>query len=152
MNLQFYFEKLGSSEEFRNFLNENPNAYFCSGFFVIDKEKEGDRIHLDFAVPGDGKIFSFQMEEGINVAKLENVNDRILEEIPREIEFDFAELEDILLREMEKQNVKSKIQKIILIQKSCFIKNILMNKHRPADSISPWTNDLEGRYVDKCWF
>jgi len=38
MNMQFYVEKLSHSEEFKEFMKKNPDAYLCSGFFVIDKE------------------------------------------------------------------------------------------------------------------
>jgi len=38
MNFQFYLEKLKHSEEYKEFLKENPEAYPCSGFFTIDKE------------------------------------------------------------------------------------------------------------------
>ncbi|MFH1586104.1 MAG: hypothetical protein ABIB79_05035 [archaeon] len=51
MNLQFYFEKLIASEEFRKFKDENPEAYLCSGFIVIDKEQGKNQIHLDYYVP-----------------------------------------------------------------------------------------------------
>jgi len=57
MNLQFYFEKLHHSEEFKKFIKENPKAYFCSGFVVIDKEKNENKIHLDYFVPGKKKFF-----------------------------------------------------------------------------------------------
>lgn len=36
MNFQFYLEKLFESEEFAEFKKEFPDAYLCSGFFVID--------------------------------------------------------------------------------------------------------------------
>ncbi|GAF78191.1 unnamed protein product [marine sediment metagenome] len=51
MNLQFYLEKLHASENFKNFIKENPDAYLCSGFFVIDKEGKDNKQHFDFWVP-----------------------------------------------------------------------------------------------------
>ena len=119
MNLQFYLEKLNDSDEFGDFIRENPKAYFCSGFFVIDKEKNDNKTHLDFFNPNNGNIFSFQLEEEIKVVSLENSSNRVLEEISRETEVEFMEIEKLILAEMEKQKVNGKIQKIILsIQKN----------------------------------
>ena len=114
MNLQFYLEKLNDSDEFGDFIRENPKAYFCSGFFVIDKEKNDNKTHLDFFNPNNGNIFSFQLEEEIKVVSLENSGNRVLEEISRETEVEFMEIEKLILAEMEKQKVNGKIQKIIL--------------------------------------
>ena len=50
MNFQFYLEKLMDSGDFQKFKKENPNAYLCSGFFSIDKEKGLDnQQHLDYS-------------------------------------------------------------------------------------------------------
>ncbi|MBS3070762.1 hypothetical protein J4407_00465 [Candidatus Pacearchaeota archaeon] len=121
MNLKFYIEKLSNSKEFKNFMKENKGAYLCSGFFVIDREEKnnGDKQHLDYCIQGKGEMFSFQFENGdVKVVQLQNFD----KEFPREIsvqDVDFTEVENIILGEMEKNNVKSKIQKIIIsLQKS----------------------------------
>ena len=51
MNLQFYLEKLFASDEFKKFKKENKDAYFCSGFFSIDKQGRDNQQHLDFYIP-----------------------------------------------------------------------------------------------------
>ena len=61
MNFQFYLEKLMDSEDFQNFKRENPDAYLCSGFFSIDKEKEDNQQHLDYYIPELDKMFSFKL-------------------------------------------------------------------------------------------
>lgn len=50
MKLQFYLEKLHNSDEFEKFVEENPKAYLCSGFIVIDKEGKDNKQHFDFFV------------------------------------------------------------------------------------------------------
>jgi hypothetical protein len=115
MNLQFYFEKLLNSEEFRKFKDESPDAYLCSGFFVIDKTgKEGDKQHLDYYIPSTKKLFSFQLESKIEVVPIEQVQEKVLEKINDNVNFEFEEIEKIIDEEMVKQNVKDKIQKILL--------------------------------------
>lgn len=39
MNLQFFLEKLHNSEEFKKFKKQNPDAFPCSAFFIIDKQE-----------------------------------------------------------------------------------------------------------------
>jgi len=51
MNLKFYLEKLENSEVFKNFKKENPEAYLCSAFFIIDKSGRDNKQHFDFYVP-----------------------------------------------------------------------------------------------------
>ena len=42
----------------KDFIKEFPEAYPCSGFFVIDMESKDNKNHFDFFVPKDKKIFS----------------------------------------------------------------------------------------------
>ena len=115
MNIQFYMEKLSLSEEFKNFMKDNRDAYLCSGFFVIDKNTKNpdNKQHFDYYIPSSKKMFSFQLEDGIKIVPIDTLNKEIPEKISKH-EFDFDEIEKIIEEEMEKQNVKSKIQKIIL--------------------------------------
>lgn len=116
MNLQFYLEQLYSSDEFKKFLKENPKSYFCSGFFIIDKENkkvgEGDKVHLDFYSPTNKKVFSFDMKEGMKLVPLENFNKKPIK-ISEKCRFDFEEMEDLITREAERKNVKTKVQRFI---------------------------------------
>ena len=113
MNLQFYLEKLFASEKFQSFMKENPSAYFCSGFFLIDKEKGNNKIHIDYIIPETKKIFSFQLENEVEVVPVEQ-NGESLEKLPDNIDFNFEEIEKMIVEKMEEQEIKSKIQKILL--------------------------------------
>ncbi len=131
MNLQFLLEKLKNSEEFKNFKKENPTAYLCSGFFVVDMENKetGNQYHLDFFVPESKKTFSFELEnknlqrvlnssstqqevEEIKLVPLER-QEQVLEKVSLSSNFDFDEMEKIILREMEFKKINNKIQKMI---------------------------------------
>tara|TARA_Y100000310_G_scaffold27990_1_gene26614 strand:+ start:7190 stop:7696 length:507 start_codon:yes stop_codon:yes gene_type:complete len=134
MNLKFYSEKLSSLEEFKNFMKENPNAYFCSGFFVIDKDiKNSDnKIHFDYYIPNSKKMFSFQLENGIKIVALEKIDEKIPEKISGEYGFEFEEIEKIIEERMKKENLKNKIQKIMLsLQKidgkNCIIATVFIS-------------------------
>jgi len=100
MNLQFYLEKLFNSEEFKSFMKENKEAYFCSGFFVIDKDGNDNKQHIDYFVPSSGKTFSFQMEEEIKLIPLEQADVKIPEKIPESLDINLDYVEKLILGEM----------------------------------------------------
>ena len=118
MNLQFYIEKLHSSKEFKDFMNENLDAYLCSGFFVIDKEGNDNKQHFDYYIQNQKKMFSFQLdsemdnEDGIKLVPIEMFGGKIPEKVLKH-DFDFKEIEEMIEEEMRKQNIKNKIQKIM---------------------------------------
>ena len=113
MNLQFYLEKLQSHEDFKEFKKENPKAYLCSVFISIDKEKNQNEVHFDFFLPETKGMTSFQMNEEIKKIPLEKYDDKIPEELS-DVKMDFNEIESLILERMERENIKNKIQKIIL--------------------------------------
>ena len=124
MNFKFYMEKLKSSKEYKKFMKENPGAYLCSGFFVIDKIGNDNKMHFDFYVRNIKKIFSFQLEEGIRLVPVE-----ILREIPEKIEkvhFEFEEIEKIVKRKMQEEGINKEIQKILLSLQRVDDKNFLV--------------------------
>lgn len=111
MNLQFYFEKLRASEIFKKFMKENPSAFFCSGFFSQDFNGQDNKQHFDFCV-GE-KIFSFEVEN--NCIKKENQNlGGELQRVSEEVNFDFNEIENLIREKMRQENIKNKLQKILL--------------------------------------
>ncbi len=112
MNLQFYLEKLYASEEFKGFTKENPDAFLCSGFFVIDKSGNDNKVHFDFYV--GGKMFSFQLEDSIKLVPIEMINKEVPEKLLSDCDFDFEDIEKMIVEKMAEQEVKSKIQKILL--------------------------------------
>lgn len=114
MNLQFYLEKLQASDEFKNFIRENPKAFSCSGFFVIDKKGSDNKQHFDYCLPDSKEIFSFQVEDGIKKIKMENIGERIPEKISLNYEIDFERVEKIIQGEMWEKGVKKEIQKIMI--------------------------------------
>ncbi len=114
MNLQFYLEKLHASDVFKEFMKQNKGAYLCSGFFTMDKEGKDNKRHLDFFVPALKKIFSFKLENSVDVIPIELAIEKIPEKLSLDHDFDFEEIQKLIEEEMKKQGMKNKIQKIIL--------------------------------------
>jgi len=117
MNIQFYIEKLHDSKEFKKFIKENPKAFTCSGFFVIDKEedekKRDNKFHFDYYIPNKKKMFSFKLEKKVEMVPVEKFDNKKPEKISIKLDFDLEKLEEIILKRMEKEGIKNKIQKII---------------------------------------
>ncbi len=114
MNVEFYLEKLFVLPEFKEFAKKNKGVYLCSAFFVVDKEGKDDKQHFDFYVPSDKTAFSFQfVEEGVKLTQLQDFADKVPEKVSI-TKVDFSEIENIVLEQMEKNKVKSNIQKIII--------------------------------------
>lgn len=125
-NFQFYLEKLYDSKDFQRFLEENKDAYLCSCFFVIDKEKADNKQHLDYFLPNDKKMFSFKIESGCERVPVENFGDKIPEKISDNYNFSFEYIEKLVEEKMEAENVKNKIQKILLSLQSFEGKEFLL--------------------------
>lgn len=113
MNLQFYLEKLFVSENFENFKKENPEAYFCSGFFSIEGEKGKNNLHIDYFNPETKKMFSFQLESDCQVVPIDQVPEKDPVKIPDNIELDFDKIREMVLKEMESKKINKKIQKML---------------------------------------
>jgi len=113
MNLQFYIEKLNASDVFKEFMKENPPAFLCSGFFVIDKQINNNQIHFDFYIPEKNQMFSFKMESEIGKVPVETIIE-IPEKISENCDFDFDDIEKLIAREMTNKGVNNRVQRILL--------------------------------------
>lgn len=129
MNIHFYIEKLLVSEEFEKFKKENADAHPCGGFFVRDFENlknPENKSNIDYFVPSIKKMFSFQLDDGVKLIPIEIADGKIPEKIAFNYNFDFDDIEEIILREMEFKGIKNKIQKILLSLQSKESKDFLV--------------------------
>ncbi len=126
MNFQFYLEELFASDEFKKFKKENKDAYLCSGFFSIDRQGKDNQQHLDFYIPSNKKMFSFQLEKGLEIVSLENYDERIPEKLKENFDFDFDKIENTIINKMKDENVNKQIQKLLLSLQSMEEKNFVI--------------------------
>lgn len=127
MRFQFYFEKLIESEEFKKFVKENKEAFLCSGFFIIDKKGEDNKQNLDYFVPSLDKMFSFKINKGVEMVPIEDYGKNFKpEKISDNIDFDFADIENMIQDRMEKDKIKNKIEKLLFSLQSKDKKNYLL--------------------------
>lgn len=128
MNFQFYIEKLKNSEEYKNFIKENPKAYLCSGFFIIDIEKErtNDKQHLDFYIPEKEEIISFKLEKNCQKVPVEQKDIKTPFKLNENLNLDFDEIIKKINKKFEQENINKKIQQILLSLQNIKGKEFLM--------------------------
>ncbi len=115
MNFQFYFEKLIESKDFKNFIKENKDAFFCSAFFAVDKKGNDNKQNIDYFVPSINKMFSFKINNGVELIPVEDYGKEFKpEKIPDNLDFDFNYIETLIEGEMFEKKIKNKIEKLLL--------------------------------------
>jgi hypothetical protein len=114
MNFQFYLEKLFASKSFQEFNQENKDNYPCSCFFAIDIEKGKNQFHFDYFVPSINKIFSFKLELNCEKIPVEMIEEKVPSQIFINYDFNFDRVQNLIKEKMGKENIKNKIQKVIL--------------------------------------
>ena len=114
MKFQFYVEKLFANEHFQNFKEENKNAYPCSCFFILDLESKDNQQHFDYFVPQEKRMFSFKLEKGGEKIPVEMIEQIIPEKINLNFNFDFDDIKKLVLEKMQEEEIKNKIQKLLL--------------------------------------
>lgn len=112
MNFQSYVKELRDLKIFKDFLKVEPEAFPCSGFFIIDKEKSDNQQHFDYFVPKGKKMFSFKLEAG-ELAPIETIDDRVPNELDLELDFDFDEIDKIIEERKNKEGINNKTQKYL---------------------------------------
>ena len=114
MNFQFYLEKLFASESFKKFKDENELAYPCSAFFILDKEGKDNKQHFDYYEPNLKKMFSFKLEDNCAIVPVDLRDQNVPTKLSMNYNFDFDRVEKLIVEEMQKRDIKNKIQKILL--------------------------------------
>ena len=117
MGFKETISELKKSGEYKKFQKENPDAYLCAGFFVIN-EGQTEQRQIDFWAKKD-KIaaFIFQKDkdgkETVMLKEEEPLKQAAMEKISEKISFDIEDAEKIINKEAEKERMK--ITKIIAI-------------------------------------
>lgn len=113
MNFKYYLRRLQESGDYRKYMQENPQAYMCSGFFTIDKEGSDNKQHLDFFSPGKDKITSFQMEQEGKATTIDVLDKKIPPQLSIDYDIDFEEIENVVYNKMREHGINNRIQKFI---------------------------------------
>lgn len=106
---------LEKSEIYKKFKQENPDSFFCAGFFTIDPDREKQELSLDFKA-GD-QIASFSLTNGEFDFKQEEVLDKTkpINEIKKEVRIEISDIEEIIKKELKKRSIVNEIEKLIIV-------------------------------------
>lgn len=113
MNFKEAFKKLEASSEFKDFKKQNPSAYLCAGFFILDFESQQNTQQIDFQ--SGEKIATFSLADEISMKMEETADKKKIPSIKPEIKVDLGEVQEIVKKETEKNKIISKMNKIIAV-------------------------------------
>jgi hypothetical protein len=113
MNFQFYLEKLYANKHFQEFREAEKTAYPCSCFFTTDKKGKDNKQHFDFFIPETKELFSFKLESGGEKVPVEVFEGITPTEIGLNYDFEFKEIEKLILTRMEKDKIKGSLEKML---------------------------------------
>lgn len=118
MNFNELYKKVNDSEVFKDFINKNPTAELCAGFFIIDFMSNDEKSSIDYKI--DDKIFTFEYKDKvkINEDRMLEIPDKTfpqLEAISPEIKVEVNELKSISGIKALDEGINAKFNKIIAV-------------------------------------
>jgi hypothetical protein len=118
MLLQTLQTRLEKSNEFKKFKSENPEAFLCAGFFIINLKGNIFEYSLDFR--NDKQIFTFKIPEneksGIIMLQDEILDKtKPLEKINLDVQIDIEDLREIIEKNLELNNIKNRLEEFIAV-------------------------------------
>jgi len=124
MNIQKHIKKLKNSKKYKDFVDEHKDAYFCSGFFSVDKEGTDNQVHLDFFSQKEKELYSFNFSEGVNLTKMDNFG-VVPDKISLSLDLDLEKFEKLVEKEMNNRGIKTKVKKLLFSLQNSKKKDIL---------------------------
>jgi len=135
MKVQELLSDLKEKESYKDFIKENPQAFFCSAMFVLG---DADKIDLNFFIPNQNKISTFAMP----FASLTNHQEEIKDQT--EIEnLDFKIDADNLMKELENKTGKKFTKIIAVLQKGNWNLTCLNGLDMSRININAYTGEIE---------
>lgn len=152
MSFKETYDKITSSEVFKKFINENPEAELCAGFFILDFISNDSKKSLDYKI--NGKIYTFELKDDgyIKMTEDELIDSPntppLLKLIP-EVKTEIEDLKGISGMEALEKGISAKFNKIIAVLQrlnkegkeiqiwnlTCMLDGlIILNIHVDADS------------------
>ena len=60
MKVSQLVEELQDSTPYKTFIEQNPDAYFCAAFLILDLTNKTEKIQLDYLIPKENHIAAFE--------------------------------------------------------------------------------------------
>jgi len=135
MKVQELLSELKEKESYKDFIKENPQAFFCSAMFVLG---DADKIDLNFFLPNKDKISTFAMP----FASLTNHQEEIKDQT--EIENLDFKVDANNLKESAEEKTGKKFTKIIaVLQKGNWNLTCLNGLDMSRMNLDAYTGEIE---------
>lgn len=114
-----YVQKVKNSQDFKEFMKEDPKAYLCSLFFTRDFNDNRSETQVDFYSPKKKMIVSFKADKKIERFPLNKKAETLTHKkfipkpIKETIKMDVDELEPTLTDEMHNRGMTYHIEKLL---------------------------------------
>ncbi|MFH1500842.1 MAG: hypothetical protein ABIE22_02750 [archaeon] len=115
MKFDHYLNRALGSKEFKKFQKANEKAYLCAGFFVLDFESGKDMHQIDFYIPANKKIATFNLQEGVQCKVTDGTVKKKPKVLEGDIKTDLEQLKGIVTDVMHNHNVTQEVKKIIAV-------------------------------------
>lgn len=116
MKFSDYLEKVQADKSYKDFISENPEAYLCAAFFIVDYKDGKDESSIDYFNPKDRKIVAFTLGKDIQARPLDVVQRGISPlKINENVQVEIEQIKGMLTDDMHNRGITNEIQKIILI-------------------------------------
>lgn len=116
MKIKDLTDDLEGTKCFKDFKKEYPHSFLYAIFLILSKEKESDKIQIDYFLPGLDKIASFEWpfkEVKIHEDEIKNC---VKQDI-NNLKVDLDNLDDVIDKAIKDNNSKINVKKIIGILK-----------------------------------
>jgi hypothetical protein len=117
MLLKQLYAKLEKSNEFKKFKSENPDAFLCAGFFIINFKDNKFEYSLDYR--NDKQIFTFKIPENDSSIIAESqdllLSPKPLDKINLDVQVDIEDIKDIVEKTLSDNNIKNKLEEYIAV-------------------------------------
>ncbi len=110
------YQTITSSEIFKRFIQENPDAELVAGFFIMDLLDNNNQRSLDYKL--QQKIFTFSLNENNEITMREDEliqSDKPLEKISPDIKIDLDDVKSSAEIAALDRKITNKFQKIIAV-------------------------------------
>lgn len=115
MKISSLFQELKEKDFYRDFIKQNPDAFLMAGFFIFDYDADRQQIHLDFFLPKEKKIASF--EYPFSGVKIHPDEMKSATQLSLDLKVDVNNIKDEVEKQKEKTKPGMKINKLIAILK-----------------------------------
>ena len=116
MKFQEYLVQVQKDSQYQKFVKENPEAYLCAAFFMIDYKDKHNESSIDYFNPKDSKVMTFTIEKEIKARPLDALQEGLIPKKMQEIsQIEIEQLQGIIVDEMHNRTITGDIQKVICI-------------------------------------